>query len=174
MGTTPHSIPGGAFLTDGDEGDKRPLATTSSSSSASTIHVDPNTPNGEPHFNTVSANLLFINIPSYCGGADPWSWSAQSGVFENNEMNGDLMKCKQDFGDGKLELLSYGSGLSVSLDAINSKARVPGRGGGKRIASDHGPFVAQFKKPEFAKYKTKAGRVYFQIDGEFFIATKPQ
>jgi len=174
--TTVQNIPGGDLLRIDEESTVvQPLSNRkeSTKSFTSTIEVD-HTTQGKPHFTTVSANLLFINIPSYCGGADPWSWSAQNGVLENAESSQDLLKCKQDFGDGKLELLSYGSGLSVSIDAINSKARVPGRGGGKRIASHPGPFVAKFKPPEKAKYKSKAGRVYFQIDGEFFIVTQPQ
>jgi len=173
--STLQTIPGGALLETVDEGDEGPgtgTLSTIQTGALSTIQLDPSS-QGAPHFQTVSADLLFINIPSYAGGADPWSWSSKTGL-ENNEASQEILNCKQDIGDGKLELLSYRSGLSASLDSVNSKARVPGRGGGRRIASDHGPFVAQFKPPELAKYKTKAGRVYFQIDGEFFIVTKPQ
>jgi len=169
--STLQTIPAGAFLEAVVEDNEAQYTGTAV---ASTIKLDPSSQEAGPHFQTVSADLLFLNIPSYAGGADPWSWSSQTGILENNEAPREILKCKQDIGDGKLELLSYGSGLSISLDVLNSKARVPGRGGGRRIASDHGPFVAQFKPPELAKYKTKAGRVYFQIDGEFFIVTKPE
>lgn len=173
--STLQNIPGGAFLETVDEGEEPPpcSSTAQSDRSLTSITLDPSV-RGSPHFHTASANLLFINIPSYAGGADPWSWSSKTGVLESNDASQEILKCKQDIGDGKLELLSYGSGMSIYGDIVNGKARVPGRGGGKRIASDHGPFVAQFKPPELAKYKTKAGRVYFQIDGEFFIVTKPQ
>mmetsp|Transcript_6778 Transcript_6778/g.18708 ORF Transcript_6778/g.18708 Transcript_6778/m.18708 type:complete len:511 (-) Transcript_6778:68-1600(-) len=129
---------------------------------------------GSPHFHRRSANLLFINIPSFAGGANPWAWSKKVAVVGCESASDELLRCQQDMGDGKLELMSYQSGLHIGLDAVSSKARVPGRGGGRRIASDPGPFVAQFKPPSAAKYKSADGRVYFQIDGEFFITTKPK
>jgi len=112
-----------------------------------------------------AAELLFLNVPSFAAGAQPWAWSSSK-----NEK----LQCRQDFGDGRLEVVSYERSLSAAIDAANAKLLVPGRGCGERLASSSGPFVADFKPPDQAKYTSKDGKVYFQVDGEFFVATRPQ
>merc|ERR1719350_2771910 len=65
--STVQNIPGGAFLESVDEREAPPFsgtATQSGHSLVSTITLDPSA-RGSPHFHTASANLLFINIPSY-------------------------------------------------------------------------------------------------------------
>eukprot|EP00933_Yihiella_yeosuensis_P054567 TRINITY_DN53036_c0_g1_i1.p1 TRINITY_DN53036_c0_g1~~TRINITY_DN53036_c0_g1_i1.p1 ORF type:complete len:551 (+),score=105.37 TRINITY_DN53036_c0_g1_i1:76-1728(+) len=116
----------------------------------------------------VAAELLFLNIPSFAGGAHPWEWAPPA------EAAKELKDCKQELGDGKLEVMTYSSGLSAAIDAANGKLWTPGRGAGRRLASAKGPFHLSFKSPEEAKYASDDGRVYFQVDGEFFLAQRPE
>eukprot|EP00931_Biecheleriopsis_adriatica_P095707 TRINITY_DN6931_c0_g1_i2.p1 TRINITY_DN6931_c0_g1~~TRINITY_DN6931_c0_g1_i2.p1 ORF type:complete len:509 (-),score=95.62 TRINITY_DN6931_c0_g1_i2:185-1711(-) len=116
------------------------------------------------------ADLLFLNIPSFAGGSNPWAWSSTSvGLIGE-----DLRNYEQDFGDGRLEVLSYSSGFETAIDAANSKFRMPGRGSAKKVACAEGPFNMRFKSAEEAKYTSADGRVYMQVDGEFFVARHPE
>mmetsp|Transcript_31413 Transcript_31413/g.56949 ORF Transcript_31413/g.56949 Transcript_31413/m.56949 type:complete len:519 (+) Transcript_31413:90-1646(+) len=115
-----------------------------------------------------SAELLFLNVPSFAGGANPWAWSSCEGQFNED------LSCSQDVGDGRLEVVSYSSGLGAAIDAANGKLRTPGRGAGQRVASAEGPFRMSFKSPAKAKYTSTDGRVYLQVDGEFFVAHQPE
>lgn len=119
-----------------------------------------------------TAELLFLNVPSFAAGADPWTWAAAP--FDASQDEEDLSVCPQQVGDGKLEVISYRSGVQAMIDAANGKVRLPGRGAGRRLASARGPFVSDFKPPEEATYTSSNGKVYFQIDGEFFVVTQPQ
>jgi len=119
-----------------------------------------------------SAELLFLNIPSFAGGADPWAWSSGEERFCEEEE--ELSECRQDMGDGRLEVVSYSSCLGAAIDIANGKLRTPGRGAGQRIASAAGPFKMSFKSPDKAKYTSADGRFYLQADGEFFVAHEPE
>jgi len=159
-----------------------------------------------------SADLMFLNVPSFAGGANPWAWavreqspepvepvSQQQGnarqalqaatledlwaesraevkaVADEEARALDMPEtCDQSFGDGRLEVLTYSTGLGAAADAANSKVRMPGRGAGQRLASAHGPFVINFKPPSEAQYTSPDGEVFFQVDGEFFVAKQPQ
>lgn len=154
-----------------------------------------------------SAELMFLNVPSFAGGANPWAWAvrdtssqasaakpapakiqaerledlwahtrAEAKADAEAEMRALVSPddCDQNFGDGRLEVLAYSTGIGAATDAANSKVWIPGRGNGQRLASAHGPFVASFKPPTEAQYTSKDGQVYFQVDGEFFIAIEPQ
>jgi len=116
-----------------------------------------------------TSELLFLNVPSFAGGATPWAWSTAQG-----EENAELNDVQQDMGDGRLEVVSYKSAFGAAIDATNSKFRLPGRGSGQRVASAEGPFRMSFLSPEEAKYTSTDGRVYLQVDGEFFVAHWPQ
>jgi diacylglycerol kinase (ATP) len=85
-----------------------------------------------------TAELLFLNVPSFAAGAQPWAWSSSKK---------EELQCRQDVGDGRLEVVSYGRSISAAIDAANAKLWVPGRGCGERLASSAGPFVADFKPP---------------------------
>jgi len=128
---------------------------------------------GEVCFSERCALLIFSNVPSYAGGANPWAWSKKKCLSNPPPSLAWPENVKQDSGDQKIELLSWSSALGAGLDAATSNMRLPGRGKAKRVLSGQGPFVATFKDPSIAHYKNKEGRVYFQIDGEFFVAVKP-
>ncbi|CAE8596621.1 unnamed protein product, partial [Polarella glacialis] len=131
-----------------------------------------------------SAELLFLNVPSFAGGAYPWEWSKPASGSD------ELKDSCQFLGDGRLEVVSYSSGFRAGLDAANSKMWTPGRGAGRRIASAEGsrylpccclraapsprPFRIGFKSPQEARYRSRDGRVYFQVDGEYFVAHCPE
>jgi len=116
------------------------------------------------------ADLLFLNIPSFAGGSNPWAWSSTSAGPHGE----DVCSCEQDFGDGRLEVLSYSSGFETAIDAANGKFWTPGRGSAKRVACAEGPFNMCFKSAEEARYTSADGRVYMQVDGEFFIVRQPR
>lgn len=121
-----------------------------------------------------SAALVFLNIPSFGGGADPWTWARNIGVANQHAENDRLEDCEQNFGDGKLEVLTYSSAFKASTDVVKGKLKLPVGGGGLRVASSNGPFVVDFRDPEKSKYTSESGRVYFQVDGEYFIGLRPR
>lgn len=110
--------------------------------------------------------LLFLNVPSFAGGATPWAWATTAPGCE--------ALLSQHPGDGRLEVMTYRSGLDAALDAANAKVRLPGRGKGLRVASCSGPFMCDFLDPSLARYTSNDGRVYFQVDGEFFVIRHPK
>jgi len=123
-----------------------------------------------------SSELLFLNIPSFAGGADPWAWAKRHGLVRapRDPQPWEACACVQSVGDKRLEVLTYGSNAAAGADVLNGKVNITRSGYGRRLASAHGPFVANFKAPAEARYTSADGRVYFQIDGEFFVARKPQ
>lgn len=124
-----------------------------------------------------SAELLFLNIPSYAGGAHPWAWSRPAeGCQEDldGSSTSAASSAVQNVGDGRLEVVSYGTGLSAAIDAANGTLWTPGRGSGQRLVSAEGPFNIAFKPSEQANYTCEDSRVYLQVDGEFFIAHEPE
>jgi len=124
-----------------------------------------------------SAELLFLNVPSYAGGAHPWAWSRPAECCQQDLCSSETSAAStavQDVGDGRLEIVSYGTGLSAAIDAANGTLWTPGRGSGQRLASAEGPFNIVFKPLEQANYTCEDSGVYLQVDGEFFIAHEPE
>lgn len=130
---------------------------------------------GQDCFMGTPTEMLFLNIPSFAGGADPWAWTSKKGYIKKDDSADeiDITKLAQNIGDKKLEIITYSSNMAVNNDIINSKTPWFGRGSGKRLCQSEGPFFCAFKAPDVAKYK-KEGRVYFQIDGEFFVSEYPK
>jgi len=117
-------------------------------------------------------SLIFLNIPSIAGGLDIWNWSTS---FMGTNGSRDLLKAKQDFGDGRLECLSYRTGLGFYREQLRAPMTVSGNG--HRVYSGGGPLRLSFRDPsdpEFVKGTGHCqGRVYMQVDGEFFIVHRP-
>lgn len=116
-------------------------------------------------------NLIFMNIPSISGGLNIWNWSTRSmGTNGSRE----LLGAPQDFADGKLECLSYQTGISFYMEQLRLP---PISGRGNRVYSGGGPLRLKFKSPqdqEFIKGTSHCkGRTYMEVDGEFFIVHEP-
>jgi len=126
-----------------------------------------------------ATSLIFMNIPSYSGGLDPWGWAkARRGVVRpaNSpqedviEADGTLRRT-QDFGDGRLECVSYSSAWAF-VEEFNPVLR----GSARCVYSGAGPLKATFVDGADFEKATKhcKGRVYLQIDGEYFAVTNPK
>jgi len=116
-------------------------------------------------------NLIFLNIPSIAGGLNIWNWSDRNmGTSGSRE----LLQAPQSFADGKLECLSYRSGLGYVLEQLRAP---PVSGRGNRVYSGGGPLRLNFKSPtdkDFIKGTSHCkGRTYMEVDGEFFIVHEP-
>ncbi len=70
----------------------------------------------------------------------------------------------QNFGDGKLEILSFDGPLDLGAERFR-----PGRG--KRLGQTGGPFQLNFQRSE---NKDKPLKTYFNIDGEYFKVLAPK
>lgn len=70
----------------------------------------------------------------------------------------------QRFGDGKIEILSFGGPLQMALERS-----MPGQG--RRVGQAKGPFIINFKK---SQDNHKPLHTYMQIDGEFYHVVAPK
>eukprot|EP00930_Biecheleria_cincta_P013347 TRINITY_DN11946_c0_g1_i1.p1 TRINITY_DN11946_c0_g1~~TRINITY_DN11946_c0_g1_i1.p1 ORF type:complete len:568 (+),score=112.95 TRINITY_DN11946_c0_g1_i1:117-1820(+) len=130
------------------------------------------TDTSEPRLLGNPVGLLFLNIPSLAGGLDVWGKSThKKGTSSTSQ---DLMRAQQDFGDGRLECLSYRTGLGFYAEQVRV---APIAGQGNRVYSGAGPLRISFRNPEDEKYVAGTahckGRTYMQVDGEFIIVHEP-
>ncbi|SIO73746.1 diacylglycerol kinase [Babesia microti strain RI] len=102
-----------------------------------------------------STSLIILNIPSFSSGLNPWI-TEKYGI-EGPKVNFD----DQCVGDGKLEILTYGTLFSIALNYLIRSNRA------KKVCQGSGPWRIKIKQlsPKF--------RVYFQVDGEFRVAYEP-
>jgi len=117
--------------------------------------------------------LLFSNIPSLAGGLDVWKYS-NAGFSGTTKDNPDLLRARQDFGDGKLECLTWRTGLGFYSEQLRAP---PISGRGHRIMSAGHPVRISFKDPEDPEYIKGTshckGRTYMQVDGEYMVVHEP-
>eukprot|EP01053_Blabericola_migrator_P005992 Blabericola_migrator_1__5991@NODE_301_length_10180_cov_125_201226_g247_i0_p2_GENE_NODE_301_length_10180_cov_125_201226_g247_i0NODE_301_length_10180_cov_125_201226_g247_i0_p2_ORF_typecomplete_len666_score97_38DAGK_acc/PF00609_19/1_7e26DAGK_cat/PF00781_24/1_5e14NAD_kinase/PF01513_21/0_18_NODE_301_length_10180_cov_125_201226_g247_i0807410071 len=146
----------------------------------------------EPNLDAVAAaehpilqscvSLCFLNIPSFAGGADIWRSSAGRLGVTLPEHGADPMMLRrieqcidplesQDFGDGRLEVVSFRSIVELGASNIrnNLEKLVPASfiPTGWRIYRGGGSFELQFHNDLDPKQ-----RIYFQVDGEYYIGYK--
>eukprot|EP00971_Amphidinium_carterae_P189777 3766894-Amphidinium_carterae.1 len=114
-------------------------------------------------------SLIFLNIPSMAGGSDIWRRSSALAVPAAHQFR----NLRQDFGDGKIEVMTY---TSVS-DFIKEKLGPALHGNGKRCHSGRGPFQLKFKPDDDELYNGElektGGVLYMQADGEYFAVVVP-
>eukprot|EP00928_Gymnodinium_smaydae_P017906 TRINITY_DN16831_c0_g1_i1.p1 TRINITY_DN16831_c0_g1~~TRINITY_DN16831_c0_g1_i1.p1 ORF type:complete len:495 (-),score=110.30 TRINITY_DN16831_c0_g1_i1:141-1427(-) len=123
--------------------------------------------------------LIALNIPSFAKGCDLWGTSSYVGLtapdggpYDQGERER-LMRLKQDVGDGNLSMLTYRKILGFNSDVIKGQMGLKSlSGNGHRIYQGPSTVALTFKDPEKATYK-KDGRVYMEIDGEFFVCRYP-
>lgn len=71
----------------------------------------------------------------------------------------------QDYGDGMLEVIGFQSLMELSLS--NLQRIIPNGPSGWRLYRSKGRFVLSFRHQLDGKQ-----RIYFQVDGEYFTATR--
>eukprot|EP01055_Gregarina_sp_Pseudo9_P003756 Gregarina_sp_Pseudo_9__3755@NODE_38_length_5294_cov_16_753758_g35_i0_p1_GENE_NODE_38_length_5294_cov_16_753758_g35_i0NODE_38_length_5294_cov_16_753758_g35_i0_p1_ORF_typecomplete_len608_score95_38DAGK_acc/PF00609_19/5_8e22DAGK_cat/PF00781_24/1_5e15_NODE_38_length_5294_cov_16_753758_g35_i017403563 len=126
-------------------------------------------------------SLCVLNIPSFAGGADVWKSSAQRLGLElpARELAQDEATCNkirhclpspvtQDFGDGRLEVVAFhsiaeigASNIRDGLEKVLPSSLIPT---GWRIYRGGGHFELRFR-PDL----DPSQRIYFQVDGEYYI-----
>lgn len=114
-----------------------------------------------------------LNIPSYMAGTDPWKSS--KGIYKSpcNFLGkiGTIDESKkkyadfkdQNFGDGAIEILSFGGPLSLGMERSL-------KGRASRLWQTKKPFCINFNR----KSEDKPLSTYFQIDGEYYNVVAPK
>lgn len=148
----------------------------------------PSSPSSNHPVLAPAVSVVFLNIPSFAGGLDLWaSAQGKNGAFiptaaqqcscqfpslcrnlRQNLVDSCNTKDPQDFGDGKLEILSFQSLAELSLTNLQrfcpSNYYSPS---GWRLFQGDGPFKIPFR-PNLSSRQ----RIYFQIDGEYFVTSR--
>eukprot|EP01054_Gregarina_sp_Poly1_P002133 Gregarina_sp_Poly_1__2132@NODE_1565_length_3834_cov_183_282453_g1032_i0_p2_GENE_NODE_1565_length_3834_cov_183_282453_g1032_i0NODE_1565_length_3834_cov_183_282453_g1032_i0_p2_ORF_typecomplete_len380_score52_94DAGK_acc/PF00609_19/1e22_NODE_1565_length_3834_cov_183_282453_g1032_i09022041 len=125
-------------------------------------------------------SLCILNIPSFAGGADVWKSSARRlGVRMPDQENDHKIyramrralspSVHQDFGDGRLEVVAFQSIVEIGASNIREKlekllprSMIPT---GWRVYRGGGTFELRFREDIDATQ-----RIYFQVDGEYYVA----
>lgn len=109
------------------------------------------------------ASLIALNIPSWGSGNDIWANAVNRSALRHHdvEKSKTMLEAQQVMGDQKLEFLSFKNAQSLGIEAAF-------KGNGRRIHQGRGPWKIAFKP------LNSTTRAYFQVDGEFFIMTKPR
>jgi len=111
------------------------------------------------------SSLLFLNIPSFMGGAcDAWrSSKGKIGIVNSAKKSpGDFGD--QKFYDGLIEVLTYSDQVALAMER-----GFPGRA--NRVGQYDGPLSLQFKEKDERGNKIVT---YTQIDGEYFKIIAPK
>eukprot|EP00918_Siedleckia_nematoides_P025709 GHVU01055462.1.p1 GENE.GHVU01055462.1~~GHVU01055462.1.p1 ORF type:complete len:629 (+),score=103.36 GHVU01055462.1:236-2122(+) len=119
--------------------------------------------NEHPHL-LQTASLIAINIPSFASGMDIWAASNKTAFVPktvDEKVTEGLLQARQEMGDTKLEFMSFPTAMSMGAEAAF-------KGNGRRVHQGEGPFRLVFAPLQ------RSTRVYFQVDGEFFIMNLPQ
>ncbi|EGR28292.1 hypothetical protein IMG5_179490 [Ichthyophthirius multifiliis] len=124
------------------------------------INIDDIVLKGDP------INILLLNINSYSQGVyDIWKNCRNKLALQknNNKPIKDTFQ-EQNFGDGKIEFLSFYSINSIGMERII-------KGQAHRVGQGGGPFILRFNKENNNKQPIVT---YFQIDGEYYQVVSPK
>mmetsp|Transcript_23305 Transcript_23305/g.42138 ORF Transcript_23305/g.42138 Transcript_23305/m.42138 type:complete len:542 (+) Transcript_23305:125-1750(+) len=131
------------------------------------------TQGAEPQLKGNPVSLLFSNIPSLAGGLDVWAYS-EGGYSGTSQTSPELLRARQNFGDGKLECLTWRTSLGFYSEQLRGP---PISGRGHRIMSAGDPVRLSFKDPQNPEYIKGTshckGRTYMQVDGEYMVVHEP-
>ncbi|KRX07365.1 ATP-NAD kinase-like domain [Pseudocohnilembus persalinus] len=113
--------------------------------------------------------IVMLNINSYAGGMENvWNNGVKKGalidIANENYVQQQQNFVKQQFSDGKIEIVTFDSMLNMGLGRVLPKQA-------NRIAQGQGPYQFDFREKDQNGETIKA---YFQIDGEFYIVTAPK
>jgi diacylglycerol kinase (ATP) len=107
-------------------------------------------------------SLLFLNIPSFAAGTNPWG---ESGKLAIRNADPYLMTYRQCFGDGELEILSFESRRGLAFEQAKGTFL---SGNAARVAQEAGPIQVNFRQENLGI------RTYMQVDGEYYRFDNPQ
>eukprot|EP00397_Hematodinium_sp_SG-2012_P014881 GEMP01015141.1.p1 GENE.GEMP01015141.1~~GEMP01015141.1.p1 ORF type:complete len:432 (-),score=73.68 GEMP01015141.1:1504-2799(-) len=133
-----------------------------------------------PTFIGSPIDLIYLNIPSYSKGCDPWSGAGRLAVTKDGKKLMDVnertavVKDPQIIGDHKLSAITYTGIFSMSQDILRGQLGCHGVvHNARRLGQTEGgsESVIHFRSKE--TLNAKKGRVYMQIDGEFFVVEYP-
>ncbi|GFE53100.1 diacylglycerol kinase [Babesia ovis] len=106
--------------------------------------------------------LIALNIPSYSAGIDAFDRSRRVGLENLSESETkELTHFSQKMGDHRLEFLGYRKVYHIASDFCGTSLA-------RRIHASGGPWKIVFKE----LHPTE--KVYFQVDGEFFVMLQPK
>lgn len=127
---------------------------------------------------------MILNIPSFAGGLDLWraaggklglSFPSAEGLLKRSVVQTSLMdqiyksahEGQQEMGDGCVEIMTFRSLVELGLSNLQRLMPSDMAPSGWRIFQGPGEYTIHFKEN-----LSGSCRIYFQIDGEYFIGTK--
>mmetsp|Transcript_28331 Transcript_28331/g.71934 ORF Transcript_28331/g.71934 Transcript_28331/m.71934 type:complete len:507 (-) Transcript_28331:842-2362(-) len=142
------------------------------------FHTDPADKTSAPYLRRSPCTLCLINTDTMAAGQRIWDRTSSINATKGDHtQNSVLAEGKHQMGDGKLNLMTWRNLLQFSLDIvcgqIGCTSACCNLRGSNRLASLENPLSVNFKDKDKAKY-IKEGRMYFQIDGEYFICQYPK
>ncbi|EDO08039.2 Diacylglycerol kinase accessory domain family protein [Babesia bovis T2Bo] len=109
-----------------------------------------------------SSALIALNIPSYSAGIDPFARSCRVGLENLTDAEcSELTHFSQKMGDHRLEFLAYRKVYHIAADFCGTSLA-------RRVHASGGPWKIVFKELHPSE------KVYFQIDGEFYVMLQPK
>ncbi|CDR97104.1 diacylglycerol kinase, putative [Babesia bigemina] len=109
-----------------------------------------------------TASLVALNIPSYSAGVAAFTKARRIGLenLREDEIR-ELKKTSQKMGDSRMEFVTYRRITHIAADFC-------GLGVARRLHFGAGPWKILFKE------LPPREKVYFQVDGEFFVMLQPK
>ncbi|GBE59157.1 diacylglycerol kinase [Babesia ovata] len=109
-----------------------------------------------------TASLVALNIPSYSAGVAAFTKAKRIGLenMRDDEIR-ELSKTSQKMGDRRMEFVTYRRISHIAFDFC-------GLGVARRLHFGEGPWKILFKELHPRE------KVYFQVDGEFFVMLQPK
>lgn len=102
-------------------------------------------------------SLMFLNVNSYAGGAAHF-WQLDTELAVEPALPDKDVNCKEDPGDGRIEVVTLPSIVNIALDRVHSDA--------KRVHSG-GPYYLEFFHTDHDL------DAYCEVDGEFYHLVNP-
>ncbi|CAD7926595.1 unnamed protein product [Amoebophrya sp. A120] len=130
-----------------------------------------------PYLRRWPATFAILNTDTMIAGQHIWDRTgARLAVKGEGEQRETLMQGVHKMGDGKLNMMTWRTMQQFNCDAVCGlccSCVCCGLRGSNRLASIGNPVTINFRDKEQANYR-KEGRIYMQIDGEYFICQYPK
>ncbi|CAD7949206.1 unnamed protein product [Amoebophrya sp. A25] len=146
------------------------------------FQLDPNRA-GEPYLRRTPSVLALCNTDTMGAGVKMWDRTSRRSAAKNLPPgyleNVPDYETPHQMGDGKADFMVWDSFFRFEMDVMAGTfcggcfRRTPIIGGGHRLFSTHNPVEFNFKNKDDASYRKK-GRVYMEVDGEYFICLFPK
>ncbi len=132
---------------------------------------------GEPYLRRNPCSFVLLNTTTMTRGIQFWDPARQVGTkgeTVTQEKKEALLKSRKELGSGEMHLLTFWNKFTFNHDIVWGQLGL-GKccaGNGVRLYQGRDQVNLRFKRKEEAKYQ-KEGRVYMQVDGEYFIVHYP-